>query len=93
MVNALKIGLLVVGALVVVTLLTLRVAGLEPAYVDPSSEEFVKSGRTTRPGLWLTGEVVREPVTNWDWVSKVNDPIRKNTIELETRAWYGLPTQ
>ena len=91
MVKALKIGLLVVGALVVVTLLTLRVTGLEPAYVDPSSEEFAKSGRTTRPGLWLAGEVVHEPVTNWDWVNKVNDPIRKNTIELETRAWYGLP--
>jgi hypothetical protein len=41
--------------------------------------------------LWLTGEVVQEPVTNWDWVNKVNDPIRKNTIELETRTWYGIP--
>jgi len=91
MTRALKVGLLVVGALVVVPLLTLRVTGLEPAYVDPSSEEFAKSGRTTRPGLWLAGEVVHEPVTNWDWVNKVNDPIRKNTIELETRAWYGLP--
>ena len=38
MVKTLKIGLLVVGTLVVVTLLTLRVTGLEPAYVDPSSE-------------------------------------------------------
>src|SRR3984885_13927485 len=91
MVKALKIGLLVVGALVVGTLVTLRVTGLEPAYVDPSSEQFVKSGRTTMPGLWLTGEVVHEPVTNWDWVNKVNDPIRKNTIELETRTWYGIP--
>jgi hypothetical protein len=91
MVKALKIGLLAVGALVVVTLLTLRVKGLEPAYVDPGSEEFAKSGRTTRPGLWLAGEVVHEPVTNWDWVNKVNDPIRKNTIELETRTWYGIP--
>src|SRR5215475_6929280 len=77
MVKALKIGFLVVGALVVVTLLTLRVTGLEPPYVDPSSEEFAKSSRTTRPGLWLKGEVVHEPVTNWDWVDKVNDPIKK----------------
>src|SRR6266849_1529674 len=91
MVKALKIGLLVVGALVVVTLLTLRVTGLEPAYVDPSSEEFAKSGRTTRPGLWLTGEVVHTPVTNWDWVNKIRDPIRKNTIMIETRTWYGIP--
>jgi hypothetical protein len=91
MTRALKVGLLVVGALVVVPLLTLRVTGLEPRYVDPSSEEFVKSDRTAWPGLWLTGEVVREPVTNWDWVNKVNDPIRKNTIMLETRTWYGIP--
>ena len=91
MARALKVGLLAVGALVVVTLLTLRVSGLEPAYVDPGSEQFAKSGRTTRPGAWLTGEVVHEPVTNWDWVNKVNDPIRKNTIMLETRTWYGIP--
>ena len=69
--KALKIGLLMLGALVVVTLLTLRVTGLEPPYVDPNSQEFAKSGRTTRPGLWLTGEVVHDPVTNWDWVNKV----------------------
>jgi hypothetical protein len=28
---------------------------------------------------------------NWDWVNTVNDPIRKNTIVLETRTWYGIP--
>jgi hypothetical protein len=41
--------------------------------------------------LWLTGEVVREPVTNWDWVNEVNDPIRKNSIMLETRTRFGIP--
>jgi hypothetical protein len=91
MARALGVGVLVVGALVVVPLLTLRVTGLEPRYVDPASEAFAKSGRTTWPGLWLTGDVVHDPVTNWDWVNKVNDPIRKNTIMLETRTWYGVP--
>jgi hypothetical protein len=91
MTRALKVGLLVLGGLVVVSLLTLRATGLEPRYVDPGSEEFAKSGRTAWPGLWLTGEVVREPVTNWEWVNKVNDPIRKNSIMLETRTWYGIP--
>lgn len=91
MMRAIKIGVLVVAGLVVLALVTLRVTGLEPPYVDPSSEEFVASGRTTWPGLWLKGEVVREPVTNWDWVNQVNDPIRKNTIMLETRTWYGIP--
>ena len=90
MMRAIKVGLLVV-ALLVVALVTLRVTGLEPQYVDPGSEEFVKSGRTTWPGLWLSGEVVHKPVTNWDWVNQVNDPIRKNTIMLETRTWYGVP--
>ena len=90
MMRAVKIGLLVVAGLVV-ALVTLRVTGLEPPYVDPGSEEFVKSGRTTWPGLWLSGDVVHEPVTNWDWVNQVNDPIRKNTIMLETRTWYGVP--
>src|SRR6476660_85256 len=91
MMKGLKIGLLVVAAFVVVAILTLRATGLEPPDVDPASEQFAKSGRTTRPGLWLTGEVVHERVTKWDWVNKVNDPIRKNTIMLETRTWYGIP--
>jgi len=82
-------GLLLV--IVAGTLLTLRITGLEPPYVDPSSEEFARSGRTTRPGLWLKGEVVRTPVENWDWVNKIRDPIRKNTIMIETRTWYGIP--
>ena len=89
--RAMKVGLLLVGAVVVVSLLTLRVIGLEPQYIDPRSDAFVESGRTARPGLWLTGEVVDEPVTNWDWVNQVNDPIRGNTIMLETRTWYGVP--
>lgn len=89
--RVLKVGVLVIAATVVVALVALRVTGMEPPYVDPASEQFVKSGRTTWPGLWLRGEVVHEPVTNWDWVNQVNDPIRKNTIMLETRTWYGIP--
>ena len=91
MMRALKVSLMVVGTLVVVSLLTLRVTGLEPRYIDPSSPAFVESGRTAWPGLWLKGEVVREAVTNWDWANDVSDPIRKNSIMLETRTWYGIP--
>ena len=89
--RALKVSLMVVGTLVVVSLLTLRVTGLEPRYIDPSSPAFVESGRTAWPGLWLKGEVVREAVTNWDWANDVSDPIRKTSIMLETRTWYGIP--
>ncbi len=91
MMRRLKIGLLAVGALVVLTLITLRVTGLEPQYINPGSAEFAERGRTSSPGLWLTGDVVREAVTDWDWVSDVNDPVRGNSIMLETRTWYGIP--
>ena len=86
-----KIGVPTIVALAGLTLLTLRLTGFDPPYLDAGSEEFVERGRTGYPGLWLSGEVVREPVTSWDWVNEVNDPVRGNTIMLETRTWYGIP--
>lgn len=88
-----KLGksLLGIGILLLVTLLTLRVTGLDPEYMDYTTEEYNQRGRMTLPGLWLTGEVVSEPVDNWDWVSDVEHPERGNTIMLETRTWYGIP--
>ena len=83
-------GSLLVGVLVL-ALFTLRLTGLEPAYIDPSSEQFAANNRIARPGLWLTGEVVTTPVANWDFVNNIRDPIRKNTIMIETRTWYGIP--
>ena len=85
----LKLGLMVVGVLIVGTLLTLRVTGLAPGH--PSAEEYANAGRSARPGLWLTGEVVREPVTNWDWVNQFDDTFGENATSLETRTWYGIP--
>ena len=89
--KSLKIGGTLVIAVLVLALLILRVTGLQPGYLDPSSEEFARSNRIARPGLWLKGEVVREEVTNWDFANHVNDPIRGNTIMLESRTWYGIP--
>jgi len=91
MVRILKIGVPLVVAFAALALLTLRLTGFDPPYLDPASEEFAERGRTGFPGLWLSGEVVREPVTNWDWVNEVDDPVRGNTIMLETRTWYGIP--
>lgn len=88
MMRVLKIGVLVIGAVVVGTLLTLRVTGLPPGH--PSAQEYVGAGRSARPGLWLTGEVVHEAVTNWDWVNKIG-AFGSNASELETRTWYGIP--
>lgn len=82
----LGIGLLLLG-----TLLTLRVTGLDPEYMDYTTEEYNQRGRMTLPGLWLSGDVVKDPVENWDWVTDVAHPVRGNTIMLETRTWYGVP--
>ena len=86
----LKIGLIIV-TLAAIALIALRVAGLEPQYVDPASPEFAASNRTAWPGLWLAGEVVDRPVTDWDFINQVDHPVKGNSIMLETRTWYGIP--
>jgi hypothetical protein len=93
MMKAMKIGGAIVVGLVVATLLTLRVTGLEPGYIDPRSEEFARANRIARPGLWLKGEVVTEPVKDWSFVS---DTLRgktgkDRTIQLQVRTPYFIP--
>ena len=89
--RALKIdGSLVVGILAL-ALLTLRLVGFEPQYLDPQGEEFQRNNRIAWPGLWLTGEAVREVVRDWDFVNHLDDPERRDTVMLETRTWYGIP--
>ena len=91
--RALKTGGAVVVGLVVLLLLTLRLTGLDPSYIDPRSEEFERANRTARPGLWLTGEVVREPVKDWSFVREElrEKSGKERTIQVETRTWYGIP--
>jgi hypothetical protein len=55
----------------ILLLLVLRITGLEP------------QGR--RPGLWLKGDLVITPVTDWSFTDQYP------TIKLETRTWYLLP--
>ena len=38
-----------------------------------------------RPGLWLPGELVEGPVTDWSFTDEVPE------IFVETRTWYGIP--
>src|SRR2546427_4648725 len=69
-----KTVLILVGALlacVAVALVTLRIVGLDP--------------KDRRPGLWLTGDLVTKPVTDWSFTDKYP------TIFVQTRSWYGLP--
>ncbi len=89
--RVIKIGLLVFVALVAISLLTLRIVGFDPPYLDARTAEFGERGRTGYVGLWLSGDVTHERITDWDWVNEVNDSERGNTIMLETRTWYGIP--
>ena len=72
-------------------LFILRITGLDPEYMDYTTQEYNERGRLTLPGLWLSGEVVKEPIENWDWVLDVAHPERGNTIMVETQPWYGIP--
>jgi hypothetical protein len=38
-----------------------------------------------RPGTWLSGEVVTDPVTDWSFANEHEE------ILIETRPWYGIP--
>ncbi len=91
MTKTLEIGGSLVAGSFVLALLTLRLVGLEPQYLEPCGEEFANNGRIARPGLWLTGEVSREVLTNWNFVNNLDDPQRRDTVMLETRTWYGVP--
>lgn len=57
--------------LLVVVLVVLSVVGLDP--------------KERRPGLWLRGEPVTTPVTDWSFTD------RYANILVQTRSWYLLP--
>jgi hypothetical protein len=85
-------GLALIG-LLAATLVTLRVTGLEPGYIDPRSEEFARANRIARPGLWLKGEVVREPVKDWSFVNEAlsGKSGKDRMIQIEVRTPYFIP--
>ena len=86
----LKIGIVLIVVILALTLLTLRVTGLEPQYLDLN--ELRAHHMIARPGLWLKGEVVTTPVTDWLFVDKVEHPGRSlNTVLVETRTPYFIP--
>jgi hypothetical protein len=88
--KTLKVGLVVIVAIVAVALITLRNTGLEPEYLDLN--QLRAHHMIARPGLWLKGEVVTTPVTDWSFVDKVEHPGRSlNTVLVETRTPYFIP--
>jgi hypothetical protein len=86
----LKVGIVVIVVILALALLTLRATGLEPQYLDLN--ELRAHHMIARPGLWLKGEVVTTPVTDWSFVDKVEHPGRSlNTVLVETRTPYFIP--
>jgi hypothetical protein len=69
------VGGLLAGLAVV--LLVLRFTGFSPTGDIPGPGNY--------PGLWLTGEVVTTPVTDWSFATQYK------TDKVQTRTWYGIP--
>jgi hypothetical protein len=88
--KTLKIGVVLIVLIVAGALLTFRVTGLEPEYLD--LDQLRAHHMIARPGLWLKGEVVSTPVTDWSFVNDVPHPGRSiNTVLVETRTPYFIP--
>ena len=86
----LKVGAILILVILGVTLVTLRFTGLEPEYLD--LDQLRAHHMIARPGLWLKGEVVTAPVTDWSFVNEVPHPGRSiNTVLVETRTPYFIP--
>lgn len=59
------------------------VVGLALLLVVLSITGFGPHGNT--PGLWLKGDLVTTPVTDWSFTDKIE------TANVQTRTWYLLP--
>ncbi|MBV9745850.1 MAG: hypothetical protein JO099_18970 [Acidobacteriia bacterium] len=70
----------IIGAIVVclvLALVVLRITGFNPIGNTPGPGNY--------PGLWLSGTVVKTPVTDWSFVTQYK------TDKVQTRTWYGIP--
>lgn len=55
------------------------------ALVATSAQVVACSPSDRRPGTWLSGERVEEPVEDWSFTDGEDE------IFVETRTWYGIP--
>jgi hypothetical protein len=65
----------------VLLLLVLRITGFEPR----TCSNIYESRACRLPGLWLKGDLVTTPVSDWSFTDKIP------TIKLQTHTWYLLP--
>jgi hypothetical protein len=78
--NILKIG----GAILIcmiLLLVTLHATGFEPRYCTNASASW----SCRAPGLWLKGELVTTPVSDWSFTDKIQ------TIKIQTQTPVLLP--
>src|SRR5579863_3974212 len=88
--KTLKVAVVLIVAILALALVTLRITGLEPEYLD--LDQLRAHHMIARPGLWLKGEVVNTPITDWSFVNTVPHPGRSiNTVLVETRTPYFIP--
>ena len=64
-------GIAILLVCLAVLIVILRITGLEP--------------KDRRPGLWLKGDLVTMPVTDWSFVRQYP------TDQIQTRTWYLIP--
>ncbi|MSV34092.1 MAG: hypothetical protein EXQ47_00640 [Bryobacterales bacterium] len=85
-----KKGTVLIVAFLALTILTLRMTGLEPQYLDLN--DLRAHDMLAWPGLWVKGDLVTAPVTDWSFVRTVEHPGRDlNTVLVETRTRYLIP--
>ena len=58
-------------------LVVLRITGLNPIGDTPGPRNY--------PGLWLSGQVVTTPITDWSFVTQYR------TDKVQTRTWFLIP--
>ena len=68
-------GLILLG--IALILVVVRITGLNPIGNTPGPGNY--------PGLWLSGEVVTTPVTDWSFATKYQ------TDKVQTRTWFLIP--
>ena len=70
----------IIGAIVaclVLVLVVVRFTGFNPIGEVPGPGNY--------PGLWLSGQVITTPVTDWSFASEFK------TDKVQTRTWYLIP--
>ena len=65
----------------IVLLAAVRVTGFEPKDCSPFNRDFA----CKLPGLWLKGNVVTTPVTDWSFTDKIQQ------IKIQTQSPFLLP--